>query len=580
MLAPGTVVDARYEIVAPLGAGGMGQVYRARRPLLGDEVALKMMHTTVDAPLDLRQRFLRESRACAQLRHPHIVTILDFNVDQTGQPYLVMELLNGPSLRDELEVHGRMSPEAVVDILSPVATALQLAHDRGITHRDLKPANIVAHRFESGERVYKVIDFGLASMHEQTETTRLTTPDMFLGTLPYAAPEQLRGEAVDHRTDIYTLGVIVYEMLTGRRPFDGEKGVTLINQTLSEEPLAPGMRCSGLSEEVDGVVLRALAKEPAERWGSVAAFARAFQDAVGIEQAPRGASSHDTLLSRYQLGAIIGRGRFGSLVYHGTHLALGVAVAIRVLRREEQPNWDAVRDRFLIEARTLQVPHPNLLQVRDYGEDDRLVYLVTDFIDGPSLREELARAGRMPWRRTRNLLGQMLDAAATLNARGGYIVGVNPDMIRLSDGGAAVHAVDDDGADAHPLHLVMSTAGISSVQDVLATMREQELRGEEANEQELPYVAPEVLMGHGPDAPADVFTAGVLAYQMVSGNLPFRARNLPELLGQMLQGQAADPCQANPEISAAASAAIVRALSPDPALRFASVSAFATALGV
>ena len=142
----------------------MGAIYRAARPLLGDEVAVKVMRASFDAPSDGRQRFLRESRACAQLRHPNIVSILDFNVDPAGQPYLVMELLSGPSLREELELSAPMTPEAVAAILTPVASALQLAHDRGITHRDLKPANIVAHRYESGERVYKVIDFGLVSV--------------------------------------------------------------------------------------------------------------------------------------------------------------------------------------------------------------------------------------------------------------------------------------------------------------------------------------------------------------------------------------------------------------------------------
>src|SRR5262245_55255622 len=217
----------------------MGQVYRAMRPLLGDEVAVKVMRASFDAPGDGRQRFLRESRACASLRHPNIVSIRDFNVDPNGQPYLVMELLSGPSLRDELEINGPMTPEMTASILTPVAAALQLAHDRGITHRDLKPANIVAHRYESGERVYKVIDFGLASL-SNAQDMQLTDPNMFLGTMAYAAPEQLRGSAVDQRTDIYTLGVIAYEMLTGHRPFEADDQASLITRTLNERPLEPG----------------------------------------------------------------------------------------------------------------------------------------------------------------------------------------------------------------------------------------------------------------------------------------------------------------------------------------------------
>lgn len=567
MLSPGTVLDGRYEIVGPLGEGGMGHVYRAQRPLLGDEVAVKVMRASFDAPSDGRQRFLRESRACAQLRHPNIVTILDFNVDPAGQPYLVMELLSGPSLRDELELHGPMTPEAVVAILTPVAAALQLAHDRGITHRDLKPANIVAHRFESGERVYKVIDFGLASVKKATEEKRLTDPQMFMGTMAYAAPEQIRGEHADASTDLYTLGVIAYEMLTGRRPFDGDDQLTLIHQTLTALPVEPGKRRPGVSPEIDAVIMRALSKDSVARWSSVTAFAKALQAAVGTVVPTTPAASENTLLSRYELGEMIGRGRLGSHVYHGTHRALGIPVAIRVLRRDEQPNWGPVRARFLIEARTLQVPHPNLLHVRDFGEDERIVYLVTDYIDGPSLRMEIAHEGKLPFARVRTLLGQMLDATSSLNARGGYIVGVNPDMIRLTH-------------DGRRDRLVMSTAGIASVQDVLATMREQELRGEEASEQELPYVAPEVLLGRELGPAADVFTAAVLAYQMACGALPFRARSLPELIGQMLQKWPAAPDSYNPDVPPRASATLLRALAADPAARFADALEFATELGI
>jgi len=261
VLAPGTRIDDRYEIIDILGSGGMGQVYRARRLRLGDEVAIKVMQASATAP-ESRERFLRESRACAQLRHPNIVGILDFDFDASNQPFMVMELLSGPSLREEIELESPMSPSRVVAILAPVAAALQLAHDRGITHRDLKPANIVVHRYESGERVYKVIDFGLAAIKAASDETRLTNPAFFLGTLAYAAPEQVTGGEVTAAADIYALGVIAYEMLTGTRPFDSGNRVTLINQMLTARPVSPAVRQGGLSESVDRAVMRALDKMP------------------------------------------------------------------------------------------------------------------------------------------------------------------------------------------------------------------------------------------------------------------------------------------------------------------------------
>lgn len=567
MLTPGTLIDGRYEVLGLLASGGMGQVYRARRVRLGDEVAIKVMLPSQDARDELAQRFLRESRACAQLRHPNIVGILDFSVDSESRPYLVMELLSGPSLREELELRGAMAPDVALAILDAVGGAVQLAHDRGITHRDLKPANIVAHCYESGDRVYKVIDFGLAAVAAGSDETHLTSPFVFLGTLAYAAPEQLRGEPVDARTDVYALGVIAWEMLTGARPFRANNNATLMNHVLSSAPTPSPDAPAVMSAPVQAVVFRALTKDRQERWPSVAAFVEALAKALGqTPPAQTPARGHDALLSRYELGPLVGRGRLGSFIYRGTHRALGVAVAIRVLKRENHPHWDAARARFLLEARTLQVPHPSLLQVRDYGEDDLGVFLVTEFIEGQSLSEALD-AGAMPWSRVAMLVSQMLDAAAALHRRGGFLVGVNPDMIRLT-------------VDQSRERIVVSTAGIRSVQDVLATMREQELRGQDASEHELPYVAPEVMMGREPDARADVFTIGVLAYLMATAQLPFRAPSMPELLGRMLNTPPKSPTIVQPPIPEAGAAAIMRAVAANPDARFQTAGEMAAALAI
>ncbi len=577
MLSPGSKIDDRYEIIDALGSGGMGHVYRARRLRLGDEVAIKVMQAAPDSALELRERFLRESRACAQLRHPNIVGILDFGFDGANQPYMAMELLSGPSLREEIDLEAPMDPARVAAILGPVASALQLAHDRGITHRDLKPANIVAHRYESGERVYKVIDFGLAAM-KAGDQTRLTDPRFFLGTLAYAAPEQMRGEDITPAVDLYALGVIAYEMLTGARPHDGANQATLITHALTQSPMSPAARRGGLPASVDKAVMRALDKDASMRWASVTEFVEALSSGTNDDNdhtvARRISPPQESgLLSKYELGPLLGRGRLGSLVYVGTHRALGTEAAIRVLKRDEQPHWDVVRARFLLEARTLQVSHPSLLQVRDFAEDDRAVYVVTDLIQGPSLRQAMADAGPMPWSRVQHLLAQALSAVSVLNKKGGFISGVNPDMIRLRTG-------DQDGgtADTAGESIVITTAGIRSVQDVLATMREQELRGQEASEQELPYVAPEILMGGAPNSRADVFTMGVLAYQMVTSKLPFTAPSLPELMGQMLQAKPAAPSMMVSDVPLSVSDAIVRAIDGMAANRFESAEQFAAAL--
>ena len=554
MLPPGHVIDGRYEILGPLGAGGMGQIYRARRVRLGDEVALKALLSSDGGP-DAAERFLRESRACAQLRHPNIVSILDFDVDGEARPFLVMELLSGPSLRDELDLSGALGAARALEVLGVVASAVQLAHDHGITHRDLKPANIVAHRYGSGERVYKVIDFGLASLATVPDATRLTLPFTFLGTIAYAPPEQLAGESVGPAADQYSLGVVAYELLTGRRPFDAVEPLALAHQVMRGVVEPPTAVRPALPPDVDRVIGRAMSRAPADRWPSVSAFAEALTVALStVADAPAagpGTLDGDGLLSRYDLGDVLGPGRFGSVVRRGTHRALSTPVAIRHLKREGQPQWEALRGRFLREARTLQVRHQHLLHVRDFGEDSSGVFVVTDLVVGPSLRDVIAD-GPLPWLRARRLILQMTDAAEALHQHEGLLTGVNPDTIRVT-------------GDAGSERVVLTTGGIRALADVLATMREEQLRGQEASDLELPYLAPEVLTGRAPDERTDLFTLGVVAYQLVTGRVPFQAATLPELIGQMLTvAPAGVPAG---EVPSAAAGAILRCVSVDPGAR-------------
>ena len=185
----------------------MGAVYRARRMLLGDEVALKIVRPDLTANF-AGERFVRESRIAARLRHPAIVAIYDFDMPPDSAPYLVMELLSGPSLRDEIKARGRMDPADVRLMMPPICSALHLAHTNDVVHRDIKPANIVAHDYPGGTRVYKIVDFGVANLRETTDDTRLTSAHQFVGTVTYASPEQLTAGGVDARSDIYSLCIV------------------------------------------------------------------------------------------------------------------------------------------------------------------------------------------------------------------------------------------------------------------------------------------------------------------------------------------------------------------------------------
>jgi serine/threonine protein kinase len=564
VLSPGQILDERYEILSLLAEGGMGAVFKARRVLLGDDVAIKVVRGDHSAA-GPRERFFRESRASARLRHPHIVSILDFALDDDEHPFLVMEFLNGLSVKDRLAADGPMSVAEIQQIVPPVCMALQFAHDAGIVHRDLKPANIVAHEFAPGQQVYKLVDFGIANIRE-TDETRLTGPHEFLGTIAYASPEQLSGGTVDERSDVYSMGAVVYEMLTGRQPFTGPDPMAILTAHLTGPIPRVSEVVIGVPAWIDLAISRALAKDPRDRFATITDFAHALVAGDGSSTTVIAASTaKGGLLATYDLGERIGPGRLGSVVYKGMHRALGHPVAIRLLRRDSERNWEGARARFMREAQALQVAHPSIIQVRDYGEEPDFVYLITDYIEGYSLREVMTAAGPMAWPRLKRLLGQLIEATRMLHRRKGLLCGVSPDIMRVT--------TDDEGE-----RLLISSAGVWQAQDLLSTLHDRTLRGIALEDAELKYTAPELLTGRSADVRSDVFTMGVLAYEMATGTLPYDGGSMPALLGAMLRGQPEDPAARQPTLPPAASAAILRALQPSPDQRFATALEFGDAL--
>lgn len=554
MLTPGEVLDQRYEILELLARGGMGAVYRARRVLLGDDVAVKVLSTPDDA--SLRERFLRESRAAAQLRHPHIVGVLDYDVDRQGHPFLVMEYLNGPSLLQRLALDRRLPVTEVLEIAGHLCSALQLAHDAGVVHRDLKPANVVSHEYTPGRYVYKLVDFGLANVREIAGALKLTMERQFLGTVAYASPEQLRGEHVDARSDVYSFSAMLYELLTGRPPFEHDDPFVVITKHLLRD--VPPMRevVPDVPSALEAVVLQGLSKDPARRPASMAALAAALGDVQqgALPGAVPTAARGTPVIRGYDLGPRLGQGRFGSDIYLGTHRDLGTAVAVRVLRRSAVDDWEAARERFMREARAMQVTHPSVLHVRDFGDAEEYVYVITELIEGDSLAERLAAEGPLPWPLLEQFVSQLIDAVAALHRRGARICGITPRTTRIATG---------DGEE----RLVVSSGGVGQVQDLLDTVTVGALRGAELGESELPYVAPEVLLGETPSVASDLFTIGAFAYAMATGAPPFLAPTLPQLLGGMLRGTPEPLVALRRDVPQRWSDAVGRTLLPAPSER-------------
>ena len=267
----------KYVVVEVIGRGGMANVYRARHPALDRDVAIKAIHPHLAEEPGFGERFVHEARLVASLRHPGIVQVHDFDVAD-GRPYMVMEYVDGGTLKDRLAraraERGRMSLEETAGFLLPIADALDYAHARGAVHRDLKPANILL--TDAGAPVLS--DFGIAKILEDAAFVSAT--GSLVGTPAYMSPEQAAGRRVDARTDQYSLGVVLYEMTTGRVPFSGESPTAVMVQHLQEPPPAPRLVNPDLPPAVEAVVLRALAKDPDARFASAGEMARAFVAAV------------------------------------------------------------------------------------------------------------------------------------------------------------------------------------------------------------------------------------------------------------------------------------------------------------
>jgi serine/threonine protein kinase len=291
----GSTLSDRYRLVEVIGEGGMGSVFRAEHLVTGEMVAVKLLHPEFVGVDQVVQRFEREARLTTQLSHPHIVKMVELGEWQ-GHLYLAMELLPGRSLA-EMIARGtkprgtRFAIKRTAALMRPVLDALDYAHGLGVVHRDLKPENIMvvpARGLLSRETV-KLLDFGIAKLGDQAAETKpnLTQHGIVLGTPGYMSPEQAVGRPADARSDIYSCGVVLYEMLTGRRPFEAESPVEVLAMHVGKAPRAPGSVApdARIPPAMDAVVLRALAKKPEERYQSARELRRALDRATALTDA-------------------------------------------------------------------------------------------------------------------------------------------------------------------------------------------------------------------------------------------------------------------------------------------------------
>jgi serine/threonine protein kinase len=295
-IAAGDVV-AGYEVGALVGRGGMGEVYRALDRRLERPVALKLLTERLSDDDAFRKRLLRESRIAASLDHPNVVPIYEAG-EADGRLFIAMRFVDGTDLKGLLRQEGALASERAVAIVAQVADALDAAHGKGLVHRDVKPSNVLLDQQGGREHTY-LADFGLT----QSVSDRGPTDGQLMGTVDYVAPEQIRGDEVDSRADVYALGCLLFETLTGTLPFTGASDVAVIYAHLEGDPPTASERLPGLPLELDDVLARAMAKDPDERQQTCRQLVDEVREALGLGRSER--NSRSILLAALVVGAVL-----------------------------------------------------------------------------------------------------------------------------------------------------------------------------------------------------------------------------------------------------------------------------------
>ncbi|HEX5874856.1 MAG TPA: serine/threonine-protein kinase [Pyrinomonadaceae bacterium] len=288
----GLTLDDKYQIEERLGSGGMGEVYRARHLQMDRPVAIKVLRPQLVQDEAARVRFQNEARTAVRLRHPNALKVTDFGETSEGCIYIVMELLEGRTLREILSREGPIETARAISIALQASDAVAAAHDAGIIHRDLKPSNILVTQSADQPAAVKVLDFGIAKLasnhhdHDDEDAANLAQSSSVIGTPRYMAPEQSNGAELTAAADVYSLGVILYEMLTGMAPFTGSTPAELAQKHTNDAPHPPREIVAAIPEDIERVVLHALEKQPADRPADAGKFRRELLDTaerLGLE---------------------------------------------------------------------------------------------------------------------------------------------------------------------------------------------------------------------------------------------------------------------------------------------------------
>ncbi len=529
----GTVIADR-RIDAVVGVGGMGVVYRAWNTRLKRVEAVKVIADTLVSDRGFRDRFERETVIAASIEHPHVVTLYASGEGPDGQLFIAMRYIEGTNLADLIARRGRLEPKLAAQLISQVASALDAAHAQGLVHRDVKPANILIAGRDGDHHAY-LTDFGLAKhVSSQSMATGVGT---LLGTVDYMAPEQARGEPVDALADIYALGVTLFKALTGQVPFPAEHDLARIVAKLEGPPPPVTQVVPGIPPAFDGVIARALAMDPAERYASAGELGRAARAAAGQP------SKTHSVMPEIGVGSVLGdclleeiAGEGGmAMVYRATQLKLDRTVALKVMSRDlvDDP---AFRARFEREWKLASaIDHANVIPIYAAGESAGVLYIVMRFVGGGSLKEALLARGRLEPERAVEVIEQVASALDAAHERGlvhrdikpgNVLIDAASGRVFLTDFGLAKGPDDDD---------------LTERGQILGTAR---------------YMPPERNRGAEDAVTGDVYSLGCVLWDLLGGTERLRLTSIDG-------------------VSAALASVVARATALEPTDRFASAGELA-----
>jgi serine/threonine protein kinase len=545
----GKVIRDTYRIYDEIGQGSVATVYLAKDLERNRMVALKIIHPELAKESPFARRFQREAKLLTKLDSPHIIRVLDYG-SYEGVDFIALEYMEGRTLSAILEEEGALEVEWALSLARQVAQGLAHADQAGVVHRDIRPANIMV----APSGLAKIMDLGLA---RGADLSRLTATGV-LGSPQYLSPEQAEGKEADIRSDIYSLGVTLFEMLTGQRPYEADSTVDIVLKHLQEPVLSLREFNEEIPGEVDELVKRCLAKAPEERFQTPGELIEAIDGALrGSEgKTPPGmeAALVGQTLGQYRLVDRIGRGGMAT-VYKAYQPSLDRYVAVKVLPTYLAHDPDFAT-RFRREARAIaKLNHPRILPVHDFGQEGELSYIVMRYVEGGTLKKILGQPLALD--RVVDIIVQVGDALDYAHQQGIIHRDVKPANVLLDRGKWAL--LSDFGlAKMAAASVQLTKTGVG-----LGTPA---------------YMSPEQAQGKPVDAQSDIYSLGIMLFEMLTGQVPFDADTPLAVLIKHLTAPLPLPRAVNPDIPEPVERVILKAVAKAPEDRFQRVSEMVEAL--